>query len=193
MGCSLLSWCIHPLIINESIVVDFLQTCRSFYHATRSRQFWYRLIESHESMCGGSKMDRPLERLTVLDLEHWVIRRLRVYESWFLDGPLAVRIRQFQYSPKAEIYQTKLLPGGRWLLATTTPRGHFYAYDLDSPCIEPQLLFDFGEYDDEEEMQEALAFFSIWVDPSREILFFRAVVWGWWGPAAGEHPMMGRH
>ncbi|KAF9443123.1 hypothetical protein P691DRAFT_431478 [Macrolepiota fuliginosa MF-IS2] len=187
MGCSLLSWCIHPLMMNEFIVVDFFQTCRSFYDATRSRQFWFQFIESFESMCGGSKMDGPLGRFTVLDLERWVIRRLRAYESWFLDSPLAFRVRQFQYSPKEEIFQAELLPGGRWLLATTT-RGQFFAYDLDSPRAEPQL--DFGEHNNEDEEPP---FFSTWIDPSREVLSFCAVVWGWWGSVAGERPMMGRH
>ncbi|KAF9450206.1 hypothetical protein P691DRAFT_758376 [Macrolepiota fuliginosa MF-IS2] len=161
-------------------------TCRSFYDATRSRQFWYRFIGSFELMRGGSKIDRPLERFTVLDLERWVIRRLRAYESWFLDSPLSFRVRQFQYSPKAGIYQAELLPGGRWLL-TTTPCGQFFAYDLDAPGIEPQPLFGFGEYCDEEEMHENLTSFSIWVDSSREILSFRAVICGWWGPVAEGH------
>ncbi|KAF9447136.1 hypothetical protein P691DRAFT_640244, partial [Macrolepiota fuliginosa MF-IS2] len=121
------------------------QTCKAFYNTTRSRQFWYQLVESCESICGGSKINESMERLTILDLERWVVRRLRAYESWFSDSPLALRARQFQCS-KAKIGRAKLLPGGRWLLAST-PHGQYFIYDLDSPHTEPQLLFDPGECD----------------------------------------------
>ncbi|KAF9444731.1 hypothetical protein P691DRAFT_763149 [Macrolepiota fuliginosa MF-IS2] len=150
-------------------------TCKTFYNTTRSRQFWYRLVESCESIRGGSKINESINRLAILDLERWVMRRLRAYESWFSDAPLAFRARQFQCS-KVKIGQSKLLPGGRWLL-TSTPHGQYFIYDLDSPHTEPQLLFDPGEYNGEDRTRDELTYFSVWVNPVGETLSFRVVVW----------------
>ncbi|KAF9442410.1 hypothetical protein P691DRAFT_481963 [Macrolepiota fuliginosa MF-IS2] len=159
-------------------------TCKMFYNTTRSWQLWYKLVESCESICGGSKINEPMERLTILDLERWVVRRLRAYESWLSDAPLALRARQFQCS-KGATSGTELLPGGRWLL-TNTPYGQYFIYDLDSPHTEPQLLFDPGECDEEDKTRDMLTCFSTWVNPSRGALSFRVVVWRRGTPSRGR-------
>lgn len=131
-----------------------------------------------------------MEGRTVPDLERWVIRRLRVHESWFLDAPLAFHARQIQYPQVAAICDSQLLPGGRWLIAITL-EGQVFAYDLNSSCAEHQLLFDSGEYDKEDRTLDNLTSFAVWVGPLGRTLSFRVVLWRVTGPTAGEFSIYG--
>ncbi|KAF9443121.1 hypothetical protein P691DRAFT_809435 [Macrolepiota fuliginosa MF-IS2] len=109
------------------------------------------------------------------------MQRLRAHECWVvLDTPLVFRLHSFKYAKKMEIKNTKLLPGGRWLLAASYD-GCFYAYDLCSPRPRPRRLFNPGKYDRQDKTLDELTSFAIWVDPSAETLSFRVIVWRWAG------------
>ncbi|KAF9450205.1 hypothetical protein P691DRAFT_810964 [Macrolepiota fuliginosa MF-IS2] len=109
------------------------------------------------------------------------MQRLRAHECWVLDTPLAFRLHPFKYAKKMKIKNTKLLPGGQWLLATSYD-GCFYAYDLCSPRPRPHRLFNPGKYDEQDKTLDDLTSFAIWVGPSAETLSFRVNVWRWSGP-----------
>jgi len=90
--------------------------------------------------------------------------------------PLDLRLRVFEYSTKARIIESELLPGGRWLL-TSNYDNQYILYDLHMPLPQPHELANPGRCDHQDMNIDELFSFRIWIDSSKEHLCFRFVVW----------------
>ena len=108
-------------------------------------------------------------------MEHWAIQSLNIYDRWVLDVPLEFRLRVLEYSTKAEIMKSELLPGGRWLLTCST-QNQYFLHDLHMFSSQPQELANPGQFDSESGTLGELASFKIWVDNSKENFCFCFVV-----------------
>jgi hypothetical protein len=162
-----------------------------FYAVTKSRQFWQRVLSSLAPVSSQPNFWKRLRDCTPQQVEHWGMKSLRIYERWAMDVPLNFRSYSFNYremlTSVMTIEETKLLPGGRWLVASTE-RGRYLLYDLHSPSPRPQDLFDPKAYDHKDKTLDYLSSCRIWIDTTREDLCFRTVVWRWNGPMKGESP-----
>jgi hypothetical protein len=167
------------------------QTTRMFYNATKSRQFWQRVLSSLVPVSSQPNFGKRLRDCTPQQMEHWGMKSLRIYERWAMDVPFKFRSCSFNYREMLTLTMTieeaKLLPGGRWLVASTS-LGRYLLYDLDSPSPQPQELFDPKEYDRRDKTPDYLSSCRIWINTAREDLCFRTVVWRWSGPMEGESP-----
>ncbi|KAF5350979.1 hypothetical protein D9756_008336 [Leucocoprinus leucothites] len=137
-------------------------TCKAFYNATRSHQFWQRLFQTLISTSIDSHAhDLLLLKETSLEkLERCTMQRLRV----------------------------QLLPGGRWLVLSTY-EGRYFIFDLNSAGSRPRLLFDPSKPHDEQDIffWDELAMFTVWVNPDSENMSFRVLAWSPQGPAEPGH------
>jgi hypothetical protein len=161
-----------------------------FYGVTKSRQFWQRVLSSLAPVSSQPIFGKRLRDCTLQQMEDWGMKSLRIYERWAMDGPLNFRSCSFNYremlTSTMTIGEAELLPGGRWLVASTS-QGRYFVYDLHSSSP-PQDLFDPKEYDRKDKTPDCLSSCRIWINITREDLCFRTVVWRWSGPMEGESP-----
>jgi hypothetical protein len=129
------------------------------------------------------------------ELEKWGTCSLRAYDRWALDAPLTLRLRStFKFSTTSGISQFQVIPGCRWLVASSN-EGNVFLYDLHSPCPRPHELFDPGEKDEKDGTMDRLAQFGTWIDPAANCsasgnLHFRFVSWNKNGPEMGKDPKL---
>lgn len=148
----------------------FKQTCKSWYAATKSREIWYNHVREIESQPGYSKLEEAFTDYTVIELENWVLRRLRVRELWLSPDPPQFTTR----SVKIPVTDVQVIPGGRWLIVLDdTGKVHFI--DLEASVLEPQLLCEPNPHFiwDDELARDVPNRLVVWVDSSSARLAFR--------------------
>ena len=146
-------------------------TCKLFYEATKSCQFWQQVLCSTGPY--RHNYSKKLSSCTLQEVEHWATQRLNIYERWVTNMPLDLRLRVFPYLGEARITESELLPGGRWPL-TSCHSSQYILYGLHMQSAQPRKLAIRG---DTTAKIDELSSLRIWANDSKEHLSFRFVVW----------------
>ena len=141
---------------------------------TRSKIVWLSLAMALESRPDIARADEPLSNYTAEELEEWVLRRSWIHRS-LESASCMISLRQSSVVKLG--FQSKLIPGGRWLLSggkLSAEKGFVMRYvDLDSEVLESTVLFTVGKI----EGGYDLSLYDFWVVPDAPALTVRVFMW----------------
>ncbi len=137
---------------------------------TRTRLLWTeRSLEL--SLRSGTPVFRgPAENYSVEELEKKVIKRLQIQEKWRNPDLSTFHSRKIDVELQSRSC-FHLLPGGRWLFDNLD--GRVFAFDLDKPEPESQVLFKEVHLTHQGYLVDPLSSSAIWIDSSKPWLSLR--------------------
>ncbi|KAF5364262.1 hypothetical protein D9756_000108 [Leucocoprinus leucothites] len=104
--------------LDYSSLVAVRLTCKQFYNATKTIQFWLNHVQRLKEH-SGYVLDFEESFYTEGELEEWVSRRYRMLEGiWSKSSPPRLQVRSLDLPVEIMrgFYDYEFLPGGRWLL-----------------------------------------------------------------------------
>jgi len=121
-----------------------------------------------------ARADEPLSNHTAEELKEWVLRCSWIHRS-LESASCMISLRQ---SSEVTLgFQSKLIPGGRWLLSggrLSAEKGFVMRYaDLESEVLESTVLFTVGK----SEGGYDLDFYDFWIVPNAPALTLRVFMW----------------